>query len=152
MDGHIKRSLLLILSLVLTGFCCGCGRGVEKSPIFEGVDLISVLVGSTRADGIPALEASVSSVPEYSLKDCEVTLDVPESQRSNFVARVMADWSNTVARLGGTIATNVATSDLSHELKYETERKTGLFRLYTADLNDRKVKLVGIMLECPRGR
>ena len=149
---HSKQTFPFIAIILLTMFCGGCGRGVEKSPIFDGVDLKLVLIGSVRVGDIPSLESSSSSVPEYSLKDCHVTLDVPENQRSNFVARVMADCSNTVARLGGAISTNVATINLCHELKYETERKTGLFRLYTVNLNDRKVKLIGIMLECPRGR
>jgi len=150
MSRHVKWKGLLILSIALTAVCCGCGKGVKKSPIFEGLDLKFLLIGSTRVGAMPALEVSEMSIPEYSFKDCELTLDVADVEQSSLVARIMSNCSNTVTRLGGTVVTNVARSDLSFELRYEAERKTGLIRLYATDLKGRQVKLIAIMLECPR--
>ena len=62
MAEHAKRTFPFIATVLFTVFCGGCGPGVEKSPVFEGVDLKLVLIGSVRVGDIPSLESSASSV------------------------------------------------------------------------------------------
>lgn len=150
---YIKCKFVFLTIILLMAFGCGGGPQVEKSAIFEGVDLKLLLVGSNQVGAIPALQATASSVPEYSFKDCECTLEVPIGQRSNFVARIMMDCSNVVAQLGGTISTNIPQDSFtSNELDYETDKKVGRFQLYTTDLNERQMRLIAILFECPKNR
>ena len=147
------RGLGRVLSVVLVIFCAGCEAGVEKSPVFEGVDLKLLLIGSDRIGGMPELQASSSSVPEYSLKDCEVVLNVPEGQHIDLVTNIMAHCANTIVRFGGRISTNDGSGPLSsREINYETERAIGQFRLYSADVDNSRLKLIAVMLECRRRR
>jgi hypothetical protein len=148
---HAKKWFCGVSSGILTIFCISCNDGLHVSPVFEGIDLESVLVGSEKPDDTPELRSRISNKPEYNFKDCQLILSVPINQTSNTLHKVLLNYKDAVVRLGGTILgeTNIAQWG-SRELTYETRSTKGFFRLYSAEIANSKTKIVAIVLECPR--
>jgi hypothetical protein len=133
--------------------CASCTKVVQVSPVFEGADLEQILIGSRKPGEVPELRSTAVLQPEYNFKDCELVLTVPQNQTINTIMRIMSDCTNSIVRLGGRILSNTNINQwASHELTYETARTTGLFRLYSAEVGDSKMKLVAVMIEAQRER
>jgi len=148
---HFKRWLYVIASGTLTLICSSCNDGTHVGPVFEGAELALILIGSNKPGEIPEYRATTTIKPEYNFMDCELVLTVPHNQTSNTMLRIVSDCTNSIVRLGGTILSNTNISQWgSHELTYETARAKGLFRLYSAEVGNSKLKLVAVMLEGPR--
>jgi len=146
-----NRWVFGVLCGILSIVCIGCNDGIHVSPVFEGIDLETVLIGSWKPEDTPELRSRISNKPEYNFKDCQLIIPVPINQASNTLLNVLTNYTNAVVRLGGTILgeTNV-TQWGSCELTYETPSTKGFFRLYSAEIGNSKTKIIAIMLECPR--
>ena len=139
-----------IITTTLAIIFTSCGDGLHVSPVFEGVDLELILVGSKKHGDIPELRASTSIKPEYNFKDCELFLPIPGHQTSNNIVRIISECTNSIVRLGGTILSHTNSNHWeSHRLAYETARTKGLLHLYSAEAGNSKTKLIAVMLECP---
>ena len=146
--GYFKRWLCDIASGTLALMCSSCNDGTHVGPVFEGADLALILIGSNKPGEKPEYRDTTTIKPEYNFKDCVLVLTVPQNQTINTILRIMSDCSNSIVRLGGTILSNTNISQWgSHELTYETARAKGLFRLYSAEVGNSKLKLVAVMLE-----
>ena len=93
--------LSVLLGVVFLAFTAGCNESPRPSQVFECVDLVKIVNGSTRVGEIPELRTTTSLKSEYCLKDCVVTLNLPEEHRSDPLNRIIADTTKTIRELGG---------------------------------------------------
>lgn len=144
------RWCCFVVAFALAIVTSGCTHRFAQSSFFQQTDFLKLILAH-RTDKAAEFHSSFDISPEYAIKDFEVVLNIKDREREMLLNNIMAGCTNSVVQSGATITGHGGTSSLSEQdFSYETGTTVGQVRVYSTPIDDSKLKIVAVILECPK--